>query len=159
MQTLQNTPNRFVAQGVGTRIHARLQPDASHMHSPLDALDKFAKCLSSDYRPHVGSQQLPLQAQQRTNIVCSISCLLKLLLSGKTLDGSVQHEVLFHRDFWPQNVELWAHPKVLSDGSHIILNAQAIDHCIACKVHMTQSLNYIGPPMVSTRTSRTDTKG
>lgn len=76
-------------------------------------------------------------AKEPTNIVCSISCFLKLLRSCEALDGSVQHEVLFHCDLRPQNIELGANPKVLSDGRHVILNAQAIDHGIACKVHKT----------------------
>lgn len=68
-----------------------------------------------------------------TNIVSSISCLLQLLPPAETLDGSIQHEVLFHGDFRPQDVKLWAHSQVLSNGSHVVLDAHAIDHCVACK--------------------------
>lgn len=77
-------------------------------------------------------QQLNVKSR-RTNIVCSICCLLQLLLPAEALDGSIQHEVLFHGDFWPQNVKLGAYAQVLSDGCHAVLDAHAVDHSIACK--------------------------
>ena len=61
--------------------------------------------------------------------------LLVLALLGEALDGGVQHEVLPHRDLWPQDVKLRAHAQVLPDGGHVGLDAQAADDGITCQVH------------------------
>ncbi len=65
----------------------------------------------------------------------SSSCsLIQLLLPSEALDGGIQHHVLLHSDFRPQDIELRADAQVLTNGCHVILHAQPIDDGITWKM-------------------------
>lgn len=65
----------------------------------------------------------------------SSCCLLQLLLPSETFDGSIQHQVLLHSDFRPQDVKLRADAQVLTNGCHVILDAQPVDDGITWKMN------------------------
>jgi len=64
----------------------------------------------------------------------SSCCLLQLLLPREAFDGSIQHQMLLHSDFRPQDIELRADTQVLTNGCHVLLDAQPIDDGITWKM-------------------------